>query len=106
VQLSVQGFSKALNTLKTLGSECEGWIAVGGGGYNFGAVARAWTIAMSHMTDYALPSQIPSTYTSINNLKAFDDLVLPDPLLNNTAKEVVSYAQKSIDQVRRKFLIA
>ena len=56
LNLTVQGYSKIVHTIKTL---IYPWLALGGGGYNLQAVSRAWAKAFSLMANYDLPDKIP-----------------------------------------------
>jgi acetoin utilization protein AcuC len=57
-RLTTAGFTQVLRHLKALAPR---WIATGGGGYNLGNVARAWTLAWGIMNDVEVPDEIPET---------------------------------------------
>jgi acetoin utilization protein AcuC len=57
-QLTTAGFMRVLQQLKALAPR---WIATGGGGYNLGNVARAWTLAWGMMNDVEVPDELPET---------------------------------------------
>jgi acetoin utilization protein AcuC len=57
-QLTTAGFTQVLRHLKALAPR---WIATGGGGYNLGNVARAWTLAWGIMNDVDLPDGLPES---------------------------------------------
>lgn len=58
---TTQGFCKAVRLIKDL---CPKWVALGGGGYDIGNVARAWTLAWAIMNDADLPEEIPEAFLS------------------------------------------
>ena len=75
LQITTQGFTEKrfLEAVESSASEAGGTVAVGGGGYDMGAVARAWTMALAEMADYELPEQVPESYDSVNGLTTFAD---------------------------------
>ena len=72
--LTVQGFATAVSDLANTAPK---WLALGGGGYDIYAVARAWTAAYAVMLDTPLPDAIPDTYRDrhgVSTLSDHDDL--------------------------------
>ena len=59
LMLSSQGFGEAVREFSGMGLP---WIAMGGGGYDLGAVARCWTIAYGIMVGKEWPDEIPPGY--------------------------------------------
>ncbi len=59
--LSVDGFAEAVRRLVALNPRL---VALGGGGYDLGNVARAWTIAWAVMNDVALPPRLPQAFVA------------------------------------------
>ena len=103
LQLTTQGFLKAVSTLAGLAAECGKWVAVGGGGYDMSAVARAWTMAMAQMSSFDLPERVPQSFDALEGLTTFADEPGPAPLPEDTAEEVRVYAEKSVEQVKETF---
>ncbi|MDA0232483.1 MAG: acetoin utilization protein AcuC [Chloroflexi bacterium] len=101
LQLTTQGFTAAVTRLLALGAECGRTVAVGGGGYDMGAVARAWTMAMAEMTGFALPEQVPPDYDLVQGLTTFADVPGPPPLPDDTAGEVEQYADQTVAAVKK-----
>lgn len=101
LQLTTQGFTAAVTRLLALGAECGRTVAVGGGGYDMGAVARAWTMAMAEMTGFALPEQVPPAYDLVQGLTTFADVPWPPPLPDDTAGEVEQYAGQTVEAVKK-----
>lgn len=54
--LSLRCFEEAVKRFRSFGLP---WVAVGGGGYDMGNVARAWTLAWAAMSDADPPDEIP-----------------------------------------------
>ena len=61
--LIVQGFSDVVREIQKLSTS---WLALGGGGYNIGAVVRAWTLAYGVMLEEEWPNAIPSDLSHIH----------------------------------------
>lgn len=74
LNLTVQGYSKIVHTIKTLNYP---WLALGGGGYNLQAVSRAWAKAFSLMANYDLPDEIPYVYKSKHKVSTINDFTQP-----------------------------
>jgi len=55
--LSIDGFSEAVRRIVGLAPRL---VALGGGGYDLGNVARAWTAAWALMNEVALPAALPN----------------------------------------------
>ena len=101
LQLTTQGFTSAVSRLLGLSAEFGGMVAVGGGGYDMGAVARAWTMAMAVMTGFTLPDQVPASYLAVPGLTTFADDPGPPPLPDDTAREVEQFAGQTVEAVKK-----
>ncbi len=74
LSLTTQGHNLAVRKFAALVNELEcRWIAVGGGGYDMTAVARAWTMDLATMADLEIDDEIPTTFTSLSNMPTFHD---------------------------------
>lgn len=100
LQLTTQGFTEAVTRLLALGAEFGGTVAVGGGGYDMGAVARAWTMAAAAMSDYDLPEAVPVSFEAVSGLNLFEDRPGPAPLPEDVAGEVKLFASRTVEQVK------
>ncbi|MBT6680466.1 MAG: hypothetical protein HOB07_00225, partial [Chloroflexi bacterium] len=74
------------------------WLAVGGGGYDLGAVARAWSVDLAIMAEIELPPELPITvpespvaYTYADTLEPSDELV---------DMQISAFNDRSVEQVR------
>ena len=100
MRLTTQGFRSAVERLKVLAAECpRGWVAVGGGGYDLGVVARAWTMAFAVMAGFPLPERVPASFTAIPGLTTFADEP-PPALPDDIERQVRAYADKAVTAVK------
>jgi acetoin utilization protein AcuC len=101
--LSTHGFSKVIERLKSLSIP---WVALGGGGYEVGNVARAWTLAWAIMNGVELEDDIPGPFEEIGRrLGVREDAWRDTPLsipqgrrreARIEAERVVNYLRKTI----------
>ncbi len=68
--LTVQGFGQAVGELSGAAPK---WLAMGGGGYDAQAVARAWTTAYAIMLGRELPDEIPEQYRREHGVSTLSD---------------------------------
>ncbi len=59
LELTTKGFERMVKRFRSFGIP---WVALGGGGYDMGNVARAWTIAWAVMNDTEPPESIPEPF--------------------------------------------
>jgi acetoin utilization protein AcuC len=98
LRLTVQGHAAVVARLRKLASDCGRWLAVGGGGYDLGAVARAWTVDLAIMAGVNLPPELPISLPESPGLTTYaDDVAPPDPLVQ---MQVSAFNDRSMDQVR------
>ncbi len=101
LQLTTQGHNQAVRRLGALADRAGLWVAVGGGGYDLGAVARAWTMDLAAMAGFNLPERIPDSFTSVPVPPTFADQPPPDPGAAVTS-QTRAFAQESVRQIRKK----
>ena len=96
--LTVQGFAEAVAEFAKLSP--AKWLALGGGGYDLHAVARAWTLAYGVMSEQEFGAEIPKSYTT-----AYDVTSLQDPaevgVQEQVRKDALTFADASIQAVHR-----
>lgn len=102
LSLTTQGHNLAVQKFSKLADELRiPWIAVGGGGYDMAAVARAWTMDLATMANYNLPSEIPEKYNALENLTTFHDQgdyrIEPD-----IRSDIVDHNNLAIDEIQRR----
>ncbi len=102
LSLTTQGHNRAVQKIASLVDEigCP-WIAVGGGGYDISAVARAWTMDLATMANFELPEDMPPSFTSIPNQTTFHDegeyRIDPD-----VRADIVNHNESAVNEVRRR----
>ena len=102
LSLTTQGHNLAVRKFAGLADELKcGWISVGGGGYDMSAVARAWTMDLGTMAEIELPNEVPTSFTSLDNVVSFDDPTgyrMPDDI----REDAVRHNQAAIEDVKRR----
>ena len=101
LQLTTQGHNLAVRKFAQLAinQRCP-WIAVGGGGYDFAAVARAWTMDLATMANFNLPVHIPPTYEALPNLTTFADEITT--LDRASLEGIADYNDAAVDEAQRR----
>ena len=99
LRLTTQGHNKAVRRLGELAAKSGRWVAVGGGGYDPAAVARAWTMDLATMAGFELPERIPESFDSIPVPAMFADDNPPD-LGSAVFEQTRAFAAESVRQIR------
>ena len=94
--LTVQGFGEAVAELSRLGPK---WLALGGGGYDLQAVARAWTVAFGVMSGQEFPDKVPESYTDQYGVTTLRDA--PPASTESAQKEARTFAESSVQAIRQ-----
>ena len=76
LNLTTSGF---LRVIDYLAKKAPAWVALGGGGYDLGNVARAWTLAWAAMNRVDLPEDLPEAAKGILGAAGVRELYLRDP---------------------------
>ncbi len=100
--LTVQGF---ISVVTDLGYIAPKWLALGGGGYDIQAVARAWTAAYAVMLDNPISDVIPDTYADqygVSTLSDQDNLSYTEPFQEKARQ----YAEASVLEVQHQIFPA
>ena len=100
LQLTTQGHNLAVRKFAEFASSagCP-WVAVGGGGYDFSAVARAWTMDLATMAEFQLPAEIPPGYAAVPGPSTFEDVI--QPFDRDLLSQVADYNRAAVDEARR-----
>lgn len=96
--LTTQGHCAAVAELGQLGA--PKWLALGGGGYDLQAVARAWTMDFAALSEQTLPADIPQAYGDrygVASLHDQEELPIPE----QTLKDTKTFAEASVQAVQR-----
>ena len=75
LQMTSRGFVEAVSEFAALGLP---WLALGGGGYDLGAVARCWTLAYGVMVGEEWPDRIPAAIAQEHGWRQLRDTVALD----------------------------
>ena len=96
--LSVQGHAAAVQELASLGA--RKWLALGGGGYDLQAVARAWAMDFAVMSEQNLPAAIPQNYAAQHGVSTLRD-VEELPLQADMIRDARTFAEAGAQSVQR-----
>jgi len=95
--LTTEGYTEVI---RELGRLAPRWIALGGGGYDMGVVARAWTLAYGVMIDRDWPDDIPSEFQERYGLKRLRDHA--EFTIDGKIKERARlFAEKGVEGIKR-----
>ena len=76
------------------------WLALGGGGYDVTAVARAWTLAYGVMLDIDWPDQLPLAFANEHGAGRLRDEVSPE-VPGDIKVEARRYAEEAVAAIRQ-----
>jgi acetoin utilization protein AcuC len=96
LSLTVEGHGEVVRQLGALATR---WLALGGGGYDVGAVARGWSLDYGIMMGTEWPDEIPERYRLKYGLDRLRDGLRPSRL--ETANAVRAFAEASVAEVKR-----
>lgn len=102
MNLTTNGFEKAVCAFRDLNLP---WVALGGGGYDLGNVARAWTLAWAAMNRAEVPAQIPEILMR-GNEDIFRTDSMRDPVAERFAlgKEYMEELERDIEFLKNEVL--
>ena len=95
--LTTQGHNAVVAACAVMG--IPKWLALGGGGYDLQAVARAWTLDYAVMSGQVFADEIPDAYQSsfqIETLRDNRELAIQETVVNDTRK----FAEDSVKAVQ------
>ena len=96
--LSVQGHAAAVEELSSIGA--SKWLALGGGGYDLQAVARAWAFDFAVMSEQQLSAEIPRAYAErygVGTLRDLDEF----PVQADMIRDARTFAEASAQSAQR-----
>ncbi|HSF05776.1 MAG TPA: acetoin utilization protein AcuC [Methylomirabilota bacterium] len=99
--LDVQGFARAVARISELAPRL---VALGGGGYDVGNVARAWTAAWAVMNGVELPAELPPPFLERTGGSRVRSRALWDPpaaLDEDRRRLVHEYVARQVDAIQR-----
>ena len=96
LQLTTRGFLDVIQ----LFSEMElPWLALGGGGYDVGAVARCWSLAYGQMIGLNLPINIPTDLIQLTGTDQLRDSMVPT-VPSEIQQECRNTAEFNVEKIR------
>ena len=96
--LSSRGFGEAVGEFARMGLP---WVAMGGGGYDLGAVARCWSLAYGIMLGREWPDEVPPQCREQCGAERLRDAEMPVTVPDNVAREARSFAEQSVETVKQ-----
>jgi acetoin utilization deacetylase AcuC-like enzyme len=93
----VQGFGEAVAEFQ---GRAPWWLALGGGGYDLQAVARAWTLAFGVLSEQQIPDQVPPSYRETYGVSALRDAEEP-PVRQSMRDDARKFAERSVLEIQR-----
>ncbi len=99
LMLTTEAYATVVKELKRLAPK---WVALGGGGYDLGVVARVWTLAYGIMTDHNWPDEIPASFREHYGLTRLRDEGQPN--IDSRLKEQARpFAERGVEELKRFF---
>ena len=98
LQLTTRGYVEAVKVFSSLEIP---WLALGGGGYDLMAVARAWTLAYGVMLGVDWPDRIPDGFSQEHGVRQLRDTETPD-VPSNVQQEARRYAEETVAEIKEK----
>ncbi len=95
--LTVQGFAEAVGAFRGIAPK---WLALGGGGYDLQAVARAWAAAYGIMSDRQLEDTLPAEYRERHGIATLRDPGDPS-VPGQVLRDARTFAENSVANVQR-----
>ena len=96
LQVTTRGYVEAVKELSRMDIP---WLALGGGGYDLMAVARAWTLAYGVMLEVEWPDQIPEPFAQQHGVRQLRDTLTPE-VPADVRQEAHRYAEESTEQLK------
>lgn len=102
LSLTVQGFARTVRRLLEFAPRV---VALGGGGYDLGNVARAWTVAWAELNEARLPEALPRECHRDLQAVGLRTLSLSDPEMElpaDTRRWADEYARRQVEAIQEK----
>ena len=97
LQVTTEGYVEAVRQLAGLGLP---WLALGGGGYDVNAVARAWTLAYGVMLETDWPDQLPIGFAREHGAGRLRDELSPE-VPSNIKVEVRRHLEDTVGAIQQ-----
>ena len=96
LQLTTEGFVEVVREFAALGLP---WLALGGGGYDLKAVARAWTLAYGVMLGVEWPNSLPREFALEHGIGHLRDSLSPE-IPANLRLDIRRHAGETVAAIR------
>jgi acetoin utilization protein AcuC len=96
LQITSRGYVEVIREFAGLGIP---WVALGGGGYDLGAVARCWSLAYGVMLGTEWPNEIPMAFARQYGLDRLRDAATPD-VPDRVRREARDLAEESVSAIK------
>jgi acetoin utilization protein AcuC len=101
LRLTTNGFEKAVSRFREMNLP---WVALGGGGYDIGNVARAWTLAWAIMNDVTAPDIIPEDFMRRKGGIFRNSLLRDEPIVQEVTPEELRDFESAVAYIRKTIL--
>ncbi|MCL0047531.1 acetoin utilization protein AcuC [Dehalococcoidia bacterium] len=96
LQLTTRGF---LDVIQLFSDMKLPWLALGGGGYDVGAVARCWSLAYGQMIGLTLPNNIPTDLVKFTGTDQLRDSIIPT-VPSDIQQECENTARLNVEDIK------
>ena len=96
LQLTTRGF---LDVIQLFSDMQFPWLALGGGGYDVGAVARCWSLAYGQMVGLTLPNNIPTDLVQFTGTDQLRDSIIPT-VPSDIQQECENTARLNVEDIK------
>ncbi len=97
LMLTTAGYTQLI---KEISKMAPSWLAVGGGGYEMGVVAREWSLAYGVMIDKEWGDEIPQEFQQCYGIKKLRDEAKPN-ISSLQREQAWRFARKSVEEVKK-----
>ena len=101
LRLTTNGFEKAVSRFREMNLP---WVALGGGGYDIGNVARAWTLAWAIMNDVTAPDIIPEDFMRRKGGIFRNSFLRDEPIVQEVTPEELRDFESAVAYIRKTIL--
>ena len=98
LQVTTRGYVEAIKEMARLEIP---WLALGGGGYDLSAVARAWTLAYGVMLDVEWPDRLPEGFEEQLRISQLRDTINPE-IPKEVRREARRFAEESVAGIKER----
>jgi acetoin utilization protein AcuC len=97
LQVTTEGYIEAVRQFAALDLP---WLALGGGGYDVNAVARAWTLAFGVMLDTEWPDQLPAAFAQEHGAGSLRDQLTPE-VPSHVRVDIRRHLEETVGEIKQ-----